>query len=327
MKKYIAAILLFMLVLSVGACFAPKDEAGAAFEFLPPLSADSDIYVSRCISGFAEKYNIPASQGKLLAEWVSSLETERREFSGGETPGDADGGEVYTFYCESGDFSYIINGGSENYILSEGEWYYVNNPSDPAKAVKMEAIRYDLHPMVMIDGEIYLDTGEKSTVTGRCGVMDGTITTSVEGSERPTENDQSNFGAGYEYQRVDKNHIDVVIEENWFTFVREGYEEQPSGKAETVLVRNFSHGESKALSEEDSERLTAIFSSITDWANSTADCLNDCEIAIGGCTVAYHSECGTFNDGAGDRSFTLSDGEQAEINGILEKYIVLGFEP
>lgn len=61
-------------------------------------------------------------------------------------------------------------------------------------------VKYDLIPMVMVDGVLYYDSGYNSTVEGRCGVMDGEITSTVEGWETPTENDQSNFGAGYGYQ-------------------------------------------------------------------------------------------------------------------------------
>ena len=59
---------------------------------------------------------------------------------------------------------------------------------------------WDRIPMVMVDGQLYLTTGYESTLEGRCGVMDGEITSQVSGSEVPTQNDQSNFGTGYPYQ-------------------------------------------------------------------------------------------------------------------------------
>lgn len=40
--------------------------------------------------------------------------------------------------------------------------------------------------MVMVDGKLYYDTGKESTISGRCGVMDGEITSSVDGFEIPT---------------------------------------------------------------------------------------------------------------------------------------------
>jgi hypothetical protein len=75
--------------------------------------------------------------------------------------------------------------------------------------------------MVMVNGEIYLDTGKESDINGRCGVMDGEITSTVDGSEIPIEDNQSNFGEGYEYQFVDENNIDVYMNEKWIRFEKE----------------------------------------------------------------------------------------------------------
>jgi len=63
-----------------------------------------------------------------------------------------------------------------------------------------EAETWDLIPMVMVNGTLYLDTGHESTIEARCGVMDGEITSQVDGSKQPTVDDQSNFGTGYGYQ-------------------------------------------------------------------------------------------------------------------------------
>ncbi|MBD5129567.1 MAG: hypothetical protein HDT43_06550 [Ruminococcaceae bacterium] len=64
-----------------------------------------------------------------LSEWLCGLKYERREFAEGETPGDSEGGEAYSFTFEDGGLSYINNGGNECYLLFEGEWYAVLNPS------------------------------------------------------------------------------------------------------------------------------------------------------------------------------------------------------
>lgn len=80
---------------------------------------------------------------------------------------------------------------------------------------------WDLIPMVMVDGELYLDTGRESSVTARCGVMDGEITSSVEGWEKPTKDDQSNFGTGYGYQRGSKGTIEIYMNDKWWVFAKE----------------------------------------------------------------------------------------------------------
>jgi len=80
---------------------------------------------------------------------------------------------------------------------------------------------WDRIPMVRIEGSLYLDTGQESDIGARCGVMDGEITSTVEASEIPTQNNQSNFGKGYEYQYVDKNSIDILMNGKWMRFEKE----------------------------------------------------------------------------------------------------------
>ncbi len=79
--------------------------------------------------------------------------------------------------------------------------YYDNNSI--VERVKFhdesDAEKWDIIPMVRIDGELYLDTGKESNATRKCGTLDGEITSSVDGNEVPTENNQSNFGTGYGY--------------------------------------------------------------------------------------------------------------------------------
>ena len=53
-------------------------------------------------------------------------------FAEGETPGDVEGGEAYTFTPEDGPgFSYVLTGPEEAWLLAEGAWYAVRNPSVP----------------------------------------------------------------------------------------------------------------------------------------------------------------------------------------------------
>ena len=75
----------------------------------------------------------------------------------------------------------------------------------------------DIIPMVMVKGKLYFDTGRESTADSRCGMMDGEITSTVESSEQPTEDNQSNFGVGYGYQiGVEEGTIEVYINEKWW---------------------------------------------------------------------------------------------------------------
>ena len=76
----------------------------------------------------------------------------------------------------------------------------------------------DLIPMVFVDGTLYCDIGEESTITARCGMMDGEITSTVNQNEEPFENDQSNFGTGYGYQYGPNRTIEILIDGKWCVF-------------------------------------------------------------------------------------------------------------
>lgn len=78
--------------------------------------------------------------------------------------------------------------------------------------------QWDVIPMVMIDGKLYYDTGKESSMDGRCGVMDGEITSTVDGSETPTVDDQSNFGTGFGYQYGADDTIEIFMNEKWIVF-------------------------------------------------------------------------------------------------------------
>lgn len=72
--------------------------------------------------------------------------------------------------------------------------------------------------MVMVKGELYIDTGKESDLGPRCGVMDGEISLTIEETKIPTRNNQSNFGSGYGYQYVFNNSIDVYMNQKWIRF-------------------------------------------------------------------------------------------------------------
>lgn len=103
--------------------------------------------------------------------------------------------------------------------------------SDPARLQDVYSIRvakeeeqeqWDLIPMVMVDGKLYLDTGMESSVEARCGVMDGEITSSVDGTKKPTQDEESNFGTGYGYQYgPQEGTIEIFMNEKWWVFATE----------------------------------------------------------------------------------------------------------
>ena len=81
---------------------------------------------------------------------------------------------------------------------------------------------WDLIPMVMVNGTLYLDTGHESKIEARCGVMDGEITSQVDGSKQPAVDDQSNFGTGYGYQYgATEGTIELFMNGKWWIFATE----------------------------------------------------------------------------------------------------------
>lgn len=88
-------------------------------------------------------------------------------------------------------------------------------PAEPQDSAAPE----DLPPLVMVDGRLYQDTGRESTLTGRCGVLDGEITSAVSSQEVPSEDNQSNFGTGFGYQiGPEPDTIEVYLNETWMVF-------------------------------------------------------------------------------------------------------------
>lgn len=76
----------------------------------------------------------------------------------------------------------------------------------------------DIIPMVMVHGRYYYDTGRTIVRTGVNTDTDGEILSSVNVWERPQENDQSNFGAGYGYRYGVGDTIEVYMDEKWAVF-------------------------------------------------------------------------------------------------------------
>ena len=77
----------------------------------------------------------------------------------------------------------------------------------------------DYPAMIMVQGKLYYDSDEIST-EARCGNMDGEITSDT--NTEPTEDNQSNFGTGYEYQFWTDDEIHVYIDDEWHIFIPYG---------------------------------------------------------------------------------------------------------
>ena len=88
------------------------------------------------------------------------------------------------------------------------------SPAEPAE-------KWDRRPMIMVDGVIYLDTGKQMPVEMEESAFLGTITSSVDGSEMPTQNGESNFGCeGAPYAYLDDG-LAVLLDNEWVFFEKE----------------------------------------------------------------------------------------------------------
>ena len=73
--------------------------------------------------------------------------------------------------------------------------------------------------MLMVDGVLYEDAGCEDTAEGRCGNMDGEITSSVESWQQPEEDGQSNFGSGFGYQiGMEPDTLEILQDGHWLVF-------------------------------------------------------------------------------------------------------------
>ena len=132
---------------------------------------------------------------------------------------DVENGDSYTDLSVGDEVVVYYNGDIAESEPLKIETVYAITLRTPAE----NRVEWDKIPMVMVDGKLYYDTGKESSIDGRCAMMDGEISSSVDGSEIPTEDDQSNFGTGYGYQYGADDTIELLINGKWIVFEhREG---------------------------------------------------------------------------------------------------------
>ncbi len=88
-------------------------------------------------------------------------------------------------------------------------------------AENFTAEKPDLIPMVMADNILYIDTGKESQRKIIGSTIDGEITSQVRPNEKPTKNNQSNFGTGYGYQYGEAGTIELFMDGRGYIFAAE----------------------------------------------------------------------------------------------------------
>lgn len=127
---------------------------------------------------------------------------------------DVENGDSYTDLSVGDEVVVYYNGDIAESEPLKIETVYAITLRTPAE----NRVEWDKIPMVMVDGKLYYDTGKESSIDGRCAMMDGEISSSVEGSETPAADNQSNFGTGYGYQYGADDTIELLINEKWIVF-------------------------------------------------------------------------------------------------------------
>ncbi|HIU32863.1 MAG TPA: hypothetical protein IAB66_11960 [Candidatus Caccousia avistercoris] len=77
-------------------------------------------------AGNETSWELSREEAAAIQEWAAALILERQTFAPGHSPGDADGGEVFTFQVNEGEFSFSCVNGA--YLLYNGEWYALLAP-------------------------------------------------------------------------------------------------------------------------------------------------------------------------------------------------------
>ena len=251
MKKKVSAVLLLIIVCAVAAA-----AAGILRPYKPTsFVVDGDIFSAAVEDGATLILDLDNDNNSI--EWsiiqtpeqfqcfVKDYVTVTENITEFHIIATDDGKDVMTFQSVSDD------GTTENYELEltisrhkkrylqidtvsfvktesgiEGKANVAEDKTDSEQAAAVV-------PSVMIHGVLYQDTGYISSAVG-CGNMDGEITSTVDSSELPTKDDQSNFGTGYQYQISSEGQMIVAVDANRKIF-RDPDHEFSSDMPEEVL--------------------------------------------------------------------------------------------
>ncbi len=139
MKKLVALVLTLVCLLVLCSCGWNSQKAVATVFGENVTKVD----ITHRIGAETTAWSIEGTEIDTLREWFDKINYKViRDVKEGQTPGDSNGNEVYTFEFTGGEwlgFSYVINGENDCYILNpEGNWFSVTNPlklpiSEPVK--------------------------------------------------------------------------------------------------------------------------------------------------------------------------------------------------
>ena len=133
MKKQLFLFLTLSFLLVLAACGSSSADS-ASDRLISMADSMTEVEVTHIISGTMSQWTVGSDTLEPLKNWMLGLNSTLVRFEEGRSPGDEEGGEVYWFDGTDADhpgFSYIINGPDRCYLLIDGTWYSVSNPSNP----------------------------------------------------------------------------------------------------------------------------------------------------------------------------------------------------
>lgn len=135
MKRQLLLILTLSFLLALAACgTSDTNSASDSLISVSIMNSVTKAEITHIISGTESLWTVDGGELEALKDWMSGLNYSMIQFEKGKSPGDGDGGEAYSFdMADTGHpgFSYVINGPDRCYLLMDGNWYSVSNPSNP----------------------------------------------------------------------------------------------------------------------------------------------------------------------------------------------------
>ena len=180
-------------------------------DWIPMVMADDVLYLD---TGYEKE----AGKRPDTFEGVINSEVDRREKPTVNDQSNFGTGYGYRYGKTEGIIEIYVNDKWQVFatekIIASDTLILDEQLAEQAETSKM----WDRIPLVRVNGKLYYDTGRESIISGRCGNMDGEITSTVDGTEIPTEDNQSNFGSGFGYQYGAGDTIEIYMNEKWFVF-------------------------------------------------------------------------------------------------------------
>ena len=131
MKKYKFSILALAILLCFSVTACSENERTSSGLLIPENITSVELSGGQYNGGLVEPRELLQTEIEDLNTWVSQLSLIHKTFEKGNSPGDLNGGTVYTFNFNGDETSFSwVDIGTEQYIHYGNEWYEIIDNSD-----------------------------------------------------------------------------------------------------------------------------------------------------------------------------------------------------